>query len=128
MWTAAGTDGLYCARHDHTFSKGETCAACTTDPAPLEADDDDPVVTPDGCRSTLDIERSANKLANACRDRRAEIDRHKIKSHRDRDVIKLGELELKALRLAAEMANRREDAALVTAREKRLFDRARASH
>ncbi len=106
-----------------------TCPSCSADPgAPIEDEIDAPLPKPPkGCKSSVELERwftelaiaaakSATALARIPR-RKRDFDETGMAKHRD--------VAIKAMRAAGELALRRDDKALVDAREKRIRDRQR---
>jgi hypothetical protein len=131
-WVREG-DKVRCRRHDVLFDPSMgSCATCDKDPGPeITSDGDtDLPAAPDGCLSSESIERWFVSLAVASRRAATKIAKGKIVTlQSESTVAKHREVAIKAMRAAAEFALRREDEAIVRAREKRIRDRMRgASH
>lgn len=120
-WEDADDGLLRCFRHKTTYPKGRSCALCDADPG-LPLVDDQPsgeIKPPRGCISRRAIEREAVSVARDAKKRMNEIGRSKIKRKAIfGEYLKLGELRLKALRLAGELAKEREDDAIVRERDR----------
>jgi hypothetical protein len=131
-WVREG-DSVRCKRHDVLFDPSlGSCAACDRDPGPEPADDIEAELPtpPDKCFSSEAIERWFTTLAVAARESARRVaKREKRDFHDESAIAKHRETAIKAMRAAGELALRREDEALVRARERRIRDRARgASH
>lgn len=124
-------DGLYlCAAHGATFELTGECAACAADPGePIEPPIEAMPAPPEGCQSTLELERGLMATA-------AEIatDLRRVRAMKAGGlskfavIAKLAEVRLKYLRPALELAARREDAQIQAERERRDRERQRGGH
>jgi hypothetical protein len=124
-------DGLYlCAAHGATFEVTGECAACAADPgAPIEPPIEAMPAPPDGCQSTLEIERALMVTAAEIARDLVRLRAQKVKGMAKWSVIaKLSEVRLKYLRPALELAARREDAQIQAERERRDRERQRGGH
>lgn len=124
-------DGLYlCAAHGATFEATGECAACAADPgAPLEPPPEAMPAPPEGCQSTLELERGLMATAAEIETDLRRIRRLKVKGMQVWTTIaKLAEVRLKYLRPALELAARREDAQIQAERERRDRERQRGGH
>jgi hypothetical protein len=132
LWVKEG-DSLRCPRHGELFDPSvATCAGCEASPGPdLHDEIDDPLPSPpDGCVTTEEIERALVAAAWDLRKVANDLTRKskgKNKIQALSVAAKYWDTALKALRAAADLALRREDEALVKAREKRIRDRARGT-
>ncbi len=134
--TTYRTDGnrQICDRHHESWTKGGGCVGCVTDPgAPLEDVEPEVAAPPDGCLSTLDVERQyvvdAAELLGLIRrltgrtsgrtPERGELEgENPLGLKAMNTVVKLYDARTKVLRQIAACAARREDEAVVTRREK----------
>jgi hypothetical protein len=131
-WKREGTK-IRCLRHDDLFDPSvRTCLKCDDDPGPEVSDEiDEPLpAAPEGCLDSSQIERWFVTIAQAERRAANRLANDRVHSASSGALIcKHREVAIKAMRAAAEIALRREDEALVKAREKRIRDRMRkASH
>lgn len=105
---------------------------CDTEPGPPVDDEIDapPLAPPRGCKGQDELERWFVAVALAAERSASRVARLKGKDfHDESSIAKHRDNAIKAMRAAGELALRREDTALVNAREKRIRDRARgASH
>lgn len=144
-WVRKG-DTTHCERHGTDFVLPATCTQCDADPgSPVDDEIDAPLPKPPaGCKSPVQIERWFVSLAEAAQRSAAAVGltttfdaskNRKTKTRRELDfhdhsaIAKHRDNALKFMRAATELALRRDDNALVVAREKRIRDRQRgASH
>jgi hypothetical protein len=130
-WVQDG-DGYRCVRHGVRFVPPKTCAKCDADPGPDLADEIDEhlAAAPTGCMDSLALERWFVAVAKSGIVAANRVSKLKHKDfHDEGSIAKHRETAIKAMRAAAELTGRREDADLVRAREKRIRDRAKgASH
>lgn len=126
VWTFdAKTDTYRCNRHAHEFGKLETCPDCDRAPVERAIDDiDAPPTTPDGCRSTLELERQFVRVSDMAlstvHDLARKERKHQLTVREHGAIVKYLDLAIKALSRAADQASRREDEETVKRRERRL--------
>lgn len=128
-WIRAG-EKTRCTRHSVDFVLPNTCPGCGADPgAPIEDEIDAPLPKPPkGCKSLVQLEHWFTELAIAAAKSAASlarIPRRKRDFHDESGMAKHRDVAIKAMRAAGELALRRDDKALVDAREKRIRDRQR---
>jgi len=127
-WQREG-EFIVCLLHGERTKLPATCSKCVDDPAPaMNLDDpENAPTTPKGCMSRVQIEIDAVDAARESKRLMHEIAKSKFKRKAVYSYyVKLGELRVKALRLAGEMASTREDDEL-TNRRLRMLKRMKGS-
>lgn len=113
-------DRIRCLRHNVVFETTAGCGPCAQDPGPAPTEvKEPPAKPPRGCLSTEQIERAMVTEATEIQKLRRELARAKVKdTHVYNSIAKLSDCWAKLMRAAAACATRREDEAIVAAREK----------
>jgi hypothetical protein len=116
--------------HGVAFEPTATCEACDEDPgAPIEPPIEAIPAAPEGCESTLELERGMLATARELDVQRRTLSKAKVKDlHLYNTVSKLAEVALKYRRAVVEVATRREDAQIQAERERRDRERQRGGH
>lgn len=118
-----------CTKHARVFGRTEICEDCAGEPRTSIAATKDPVAPPPkGCLSAVQLEAWFVALGRAAVASAGTVTKRKrLTFHDHSSIAKHRDNAIKAMRAALELAQRREDDAIVEAREAAMLGRDRGA-